>query len=86
MELYSIKFTFVGTFLQNFIRAFISSSLSFMPFQMQYSKVMIEPVLEYQYCRASMMSVSGKLEEKIGILKLEAGEEFFAKLVIEGKK
>ena len=31
-------------------------------------------------------NTSGKLEEKIGILKLEAGEEFFAKLVIEGEK
>ena len=42
--------------------------------------------IEPWYGISDFENTSGKLEEKIGILKLEAGEEFFAKLVIEGKK
>ena len=42
--------------------------------------------IEPWYGISDFENTSGKLEEKIGILKLEAGEEFFAKLVIEGEK
>jgi len=42
--------------------------------------------IEPWYGISDFENTSGKLEEKTGILKLEAGEEFFAKLVIEGKK
>ena len=42
--------------------------------------------IEPWYGISDFESASGKLEEKIGILKLKDGKEFFAKLVIEGKK
>lgn len=42
--------------------------------------------IEPWYGISDFENTSGKLEEKIGILKLEAGEEFFTKLVIKGKK
>lgn len=42
--------------------------------------------IEPWYGISDFESASGKLEEKIGILKLKDGEEFFAKLVVEGKK
>ena len=42
--------------------------------------------IEPWYGISDFENCTGKLEEKTGILKLENGENFFAKLVIEGKK
>ena len=42
--------------------------------------------IEPWYGISDFESASGKLEEKTGILKLEKDSEFFAKLIIEGKK
>ena len=42
--------------------------------------------IEPWYGISDFENASGKLEEKTGILKLEKDSEFFAKLIIEGKK
>ena len=42
--------------------------------------------IEPWYGISDFENASGKLEEKTGILKLEKDSEFFAKLIVKGKK